>query len=129
MGELFHELFLQRFSRGEGPKPPKPSDTKPEDKRINDKHGHITNVRGLHEYLRKICDIDYVNSIQTFYHNLDLPKKNLFRKSSKSNDCVEGYYSIDGETVSFYVFITEDSPLAVQYAVVDLTRKLCESKY
>jgi putative CRISPR-associated protein (TIGR02619 family) len=121
-GQLFHEMFQYRFQKQREMLLPPDSSLEPDKKIIKYEDSNDGRHSGLETYLKKLCQVSYVERVYTHYFNPKLPIRNYFRPSAKGNiSQVEGGYSDGKSTTKFDVVTTSIKTDQRNAAIVDLT--------
>lgn len=124
-GQLFHETFRHRFMRQKASLLPENAGIAPNEKKIRYEDKNSGKHKGLEHYLQRICKVPYVKEIYTHYYNPDLPRPNLFRRSSKdTGGQVEGWFSNNGALTKFGVITTAITDDQLRACIADLNERL-----
>ncbi|MGQ9921965.1 MAG: putative CRISPR-associated protein [Desulfobacca sp.] len=124
VGQLFHEMYQQWFDKQRLDILPPPTDLAPGKKAISYEDSNHGRHRGLKNYLEKICQLPYVQRINTYYYNPDLPLRPYFRPAANGKpDSVEGGYSDGKAATKFNIFTTAKTTAQQRAVIADLLRR------
>lgn len=121
VGQLFHETYQHWFDKQRLNILPPATDISSAKKAIIYEDSNQGRHKGLKKYLEKIRELPYVQRINTYYYNPDLPVRSYFRPASKGGpDCVEAGFSDGKATTKFNIFTAARTTAQQRAVIADL---------